>query len=144
MKEVCSKCGKPSYIHHKERWLCQPCWQKDWSNKRISKLIKISCSNKYEKAILKLLYYKRMSKNIKEIARKTGISWATARKYITKLEQKGLINKNNDEYIEVIERSSCRTRWAFNSESVYTKERNDSNPLFVQFAKKMKIEVRSE
>jgi len=43
-----------------------------------------------EKIILKVLYEENRDMTIKEIAKKTGISWKTVKKYINMLEKRGV------------------------------------------------------
>jgi len=43
-----------------------------------------------EKIILKVLYEENRDMSIKEIAKKTGMSWKTVKKYIEILEKKGV------------------------------------------------------
>lgn len=51
--------------------------------------------NKIEREILRVTFKERRLLTIKEIAEKVGVSWATARKYVLKLEKDGYLVKRN-------------------------------------------------
>jgi len=47
--------------------------------------------NKHEKAILKVIYDSRRAMTIREIAKKSSISWVTAKKYLKRLKDRGYL-----------------------------------------------------
>ena len=51
--------------------------------------------NKIEREILRVLFNERRFLTIRELAEKTGISWATAKKYILELEKRGFLEREN-------------------------------------------------
>ena len=49
--------------------------------------------NRIEKEIIRVLLTCRMPLTINQISKRSGISWATVKKYITKLMQQGLLDE---------------------------------------------------
>lgn len=49
--------------------------------------------NKQERAILKVLYEARRTMTIRDIAEKSGMSWVTAKKYLKRLKERGVIQE---------------------------------------------------
>ncbi|MCX6817664.1 MAG: winged helix-turn-helix domain-containing protein [Candidatus Aenigmarchaeota archaeon] len=47
--------------------------------------------NKNERIILALLYKERRPMSIREISKRTGISWITVKKYLKTLQSKGVL-----------------------------------------------------
>jgi predicted transcriptional regulator len=54
------------------------------------------CFNKYEIAVLFLLYNAGRELTTSQIASKSGLSWATAKKYMDILEEEGYIYKRTE------------------------------------------------
>lgn len=53
--------------------------------------------NGYERAILKALHSSMRPMSAREVSEKAGISWVTARKYLRRLAEKGLVEESSGE-----------------------------------------------